>query len=125
MPLPDGFMKTSDSPRRRSSLSANCSNERAITNTKMIIPYQSVRAFIPSALPCGNLIRLFQRPKNGWSRNPQASLQISLLDEDRLLQLSQPGVSMHFGLPSPKVKKNKPQPQNMTTKSTAAVNISW
>ena len=44
-------------------------NERAITNTKMIIPCQSVRAFILSAPPCGNLIPRSEQPRNGWSRS--------------------------------------------------------
>jgi len=73
----------------------------------LALPFRSVRATTQSALSCGNPTRPSERTKNGWSRNPnpQASVRINLLDEERLPQLSRPGVSKHFASPSPKVEK--------------------
>jgi len=103
MPLRDGSMRLSTSLRLLFSPSERCSSERAITTTKTIIPFRSVRAITRSALPCGNPTRPSERPKNGWSRNPNPQgLRIRLVDQDRLRQLSQhgEGSNTHAGVVS-------------------------
>ena len=107
MPLRDGSMRPSASLRLLFSPSERCSSGRGIMSTKTTIPFRLDPAFTLSVLRCGNPTRPSERPKNGWSRNPnpQVSLRITLLDEERLLQLSQPGVRMHLGVPRPRRSK--------------------